>query len=259
MPNHSILLLVEDATDVRIVSWLLEAAGYPLERIKIQALGSLIEVERFLHGLPAPLANSCAFLAEIDAKSVPEAVEIARQQLHEPPVEIFCAVPELEAWLFADDNAALEGASSDWAREVIKALPLPEEIPAPKAMAKLIFGNSIDSCNFLRNVDADRASARSSSLRQFLTGTSKLLEMPREPILEKLSRSISRDIFAGLISEVVPSDTIIWRTANGDLFTAAELRQHIEEGTEIGRQYSSDVLRVARDFLKSQAKRGVSK
>lgn len=49
--------------------------------------------------------------------------------------------------------------------------------------------------------------------------------------------------------------TVIWRTANGESFTADEVRKQIEEGTDIGQQYASDVLRVARDFLKRMANR----
>lgn len=49
---------------------------------------------------------------------------------------------------------------------------------------------------------------------------------------------------------------MIWKTAQGESFTAKELRKEVEHGTEIGQQYASDVLRVARDFLKTMANIG---
>ena len=82
-----------------------------------------------------------------------------------------------------------------------------------------------------------------------------MLSMQPTPALESVSRNISRDVFAGLMREIMPADTVMWRTATGDSFTAKELCQHIEQGTEIGQQYSSDVLRVVRDFLKRKANR----
>jgi hypothetical protein len=62
-------------------------------------------------------------------------------------------------------------------------------------------------------------------------------------------------VFAGLVDEVVPSDTILWKTSQGRTLTAEEISHEIESGSEIGLQYASDVLRVSRDFLKSMAKR----
>lgn len=93
-------------------------------------------------------------------------------------------------------------------------------------------------------------------MRYFLTGIERLLTTESKIISETIGRNISLDIFAGLIHEVVPANTVIWKTAQGKLFTAKELRKQIEDGTEIGQQYASDVLRVARDFLKTMAKKG---
>lgn len=68
--------------------------------------------------------------------------------------------------------------------------------------------------------------------------------------------NIKREVFAGLVREVVPATTILWRTSEGYSFTAKQLLEEIENGSEIGRQYAADLLRVARDFLKRQALRG---
>jgi hypothetical protein len=51
----------------------------------------------------------------------------------------------------------------------------------------------------------------------------------------------------------VPADTIVFRTANNDTYTAAQLITELEQSTELGHSYGSDMLRVCRDFIKRQA------
>jgi hypothetical protein len=85
-------------------------------------------------------------------------------------------------------------------------------------------------------------------------GVGRLIGIEKESIVESVGRSMSRDALAGLISEIVPSDTVVWRTTSGE-YTAAELRQHIESGTEVGRRYAMDLLRISRDLLMRKAAR----
>ncbi len=108
----------------------------------------------------------------------------------------------------------------------------------------------------MRHINIEHAAARSPSMRTFLVGLGKLLQIEEPSIVDSVGRSLNRDVLSGLISEVIPSDTIIWRTSTGE-YTAAELRQHIESGTEIGRRYAIDLLRVSRDFLMRKAARKV--
>jgi len=68
-------------------------------------------------------------------------------------------------------------------------------------------------------------------------------------------RTISRDAIAGLIREMMPADAIAWQTSDGDTYTAEEISREVEEGTEIGHQYARDIMRVAIDFLRRQARR----
>ena len=186
---------------------------------------------------------------------MPDARARAREQLGDLPIEVFCAVPATEAWLFADPHAVLANAiSTEEVRRIVQRLPLPEEIPDPKQLALQVFG-PMSRWRFLRHADLERAAVRSPSLRSFLDGMGRLLGIPREPGLEGASRSLGRDLIASLLREVSPKDAVIWRTLSGDEYTASELQRHIEEGDEIGRQYSSDLLRVARDFLRRTASR----
>jgi len=62
-----------------------------------------------------------------------------------------------------------------------------------------------------------------------------------------------RSAIASLLAEVIPSETIVWRC--GDTYTAAQLRQQVEDESPIGQQYASDLLRVSRDFLLRMANR----
>lgn len=254
MQDGSIQLIVENKNHIPIIYWILEAANYPLDKIEINAVAKS-NLKTFLQGLPPGITRSCAVLVNCDAASIPEALDKARRRLGYPFVRVFCAIPEVETWLFADEVTAQGNAKTQWGSEVLPTLPLPEDIKSPKSHAELAFGKTISSWEFVKDINVDRAEARSFSLRNFLQGLDRLLADQPTPHFESVSRNISRDVFAGLIGEIIPATTVIWKTATGELFTAEELRKQIEEGTEIGQQYASDVLRVARDFMKRKANR----
>ncbi|MEM9538456.1 MAG: DUF4276 family protein [Cyanobacteria bacterium P01_E01_bin.42] len=257
MQDGSIQLYVEAQKDVRLVSSLLLAAEYPLDRINFQVVKGIDKLKGFLSDLPEGIENSCAVLRNCRDTSVPDAVEKIKKKLGQPPVKVFCAIPEIEAWLFADEITAKKYAREQFGKEVIPTLPLPDKIQQPAVHAESVFGKfdkKRNSWSFLQYIDIKRASGRSPSLRYFLEGINQMFSVQPTSELRSVSRNISLDVFSGLIGEVIPSDTIIWKIANGDTFTALQLRQEIEQGTEIGQQYASDVLRVARDFLKRKAK-----
>lgn len=255
MQDGSIQLFVESQNAIQIVTWILEAAQYPVDKIKIDAITGRNNLKNYLKDLPPDIRESCAVIVNYNAKSVPDAIAGANNRLGNPPVKIFCALPEVEAWLFADEITARENIKNQWELELLPVMPLPEDMSTPKIHAEKAFGRNVNSWKFLKEINIDRASVRAPSLRHFLTGLDRMLAAQPTPELRSISRSISRDTFSGLIREVIPANTIIWRTATGDLFTADELRKQIEEGTEVGQQYASDVLRVARDFLKRKANR----
>jgi hypothetical protein len=104
-------------------------------------------------------------------------------------------------------------------------------------------------------MNVERASARSPSLRTFLIGLGDLLGVPMRVASESVGRSLSRNVLSSLLAEVLPSDTVVWRTTDGGVYTAGDLRHHMEQGDEIGQQYASDLLRVSRDFLRRAAGR----
>jgi hypothetical protein len=256
MHGETLLLLVEGTTDAEMVGWLLEAADYPRDRVHVMCMGGKRNIEALLKNIPSEEARRYAVLIDLDESGVADATEEARRRLGHPGVEVFCAVPEIEAWLFADDEAARANARGEAARMLLEHVPLPEAIPGPSTLARELFGPP-ERWEFLRGINIERAAARSPSLRAFLVGVGRLLDIEKEPIVESVGRSLSRDVLSGLISEIIPSDTVVWRTTTGE-YTAAELRQHIESGTEVGRRYAMDLLRVSRDYLMRKAARKAS-
>jgi hypothetical protein len=252
-PEDPVLLLVEGQSDVEIVRSLCDAANYPSERVRLIGMGGKRNIETLVKSIPAGEASRYAVLIDLDEVGVADAIASARRQLGHPAVEVFCAVPEIEAWLFADDRLARKHATSDDARRILEHIPLPEAIPRPRELARQLFGPP-KNWGFLRDIDLEYAAARSPSLRSFLVGLGRLLQLEREPIVESVGRTIDRDVIASLISEILPSDTVVWRTTSGE-YTAGELRQHIESGTEIGRRYAMDLLRISRDYLLRKAAR----
>ena len=56
--------------------------------------------------------------------------------------------------------------------------------------------------------------------------------------------------FINLLKEATSPDEIYWHTLDGKPLTAKDLINHIENNTEIGRQYISDSLRVLRDWFR---------
>jgi len=254
---EALALVVEGAADARIVEGVLAAAGFPVERVHIVVGLGRYGAARMAEEIAQGAQEHCAVLVDLDERSVPDAQARAREQLGAPPFDIFCAVPSIEAWLFADHEAAQAYASPDEdVQRIVRRLPLPEEIPDPKQLARYVFGPS-SKWGFIHQIDIGRAAARSPSLRIFLEGMGRLLGVPTPPLMEGVARHFSRDIIAGLVREV-PADTVVWRTLSGDEYTADELRRLIEEGDEVGRQYASDLLRISRDFLLRKANRPTS-
>lgn len=225
-------LLVEDEIAGEIAFTLLHRSGLPLEDLTIAVSG-----RSFDQG-PATPADQERLAALTDAEE--QAPEAARARvlaaLGARPAAVFVAVPNVALWLAADEDTARHLADFE-AR--LKGLRGDENVLLTLA-----------SC-----VEIDRAAARFPSLREFLIGMADLLGTGDALRFEEgAGGSLPRDVVAGLVREI-PEHEVAWRTASGTAFTSRELVAQIEAGTEIGRQYASDLLRVSRDFLRRRAKR----
>ncbi|HSG39397.1 MAG TPA: hypothetical protein VLE27_07140 [Thermoanaerobaculia bacterium] len=250
---EAVFLVVEGENDGRIVSRLLEAAGFPLDRVHLSVASGRYAVARELTELSELAPGRCAVVMDLDERSVADARARAREELDNPRAEVFCAVPAVEAWLFADDQSVLANAiPQEDVRRIVRRLPLPEEIPDPKQLALRVFGPA-PKWDFLRRIDIGRAMGRSPSLRVFLEGMGRLLGVPLEPLQQEFSRTLSRDVIASLLREISPADAVVFRTLDGRVFTADDLRRRIEEGDELGREFASDLFRISRDLLRRQA------
>lgn len=255
MAAPPILILVEGPSDVEIVVSLIHRAGLPVERFRVLAVGGRGD----LLGRQLEASLPQVVLVDQDDRSLPDAEASARARLGATFAgAVFCAVPEIEAWLLADEQLLLRRLSDDAeAMALLRRLPLPEEIPRPRELLKDLFGANSRRPQFLRpyiaEMDLARACARSPSLRRFLEGLATMVDARLSLSDEVYSRSLHRDVLSGLLGEV-SADTVMWRSVSGDTYTASELREQIEQGTDLGRQYAADLLRVARDLLKRSAR-----
>jgi hypothetical protein len=251
----AIFLVVEGENDGRIVRPLLEAAGFPLDRVRFSIVSGRYAATRELRELAKLALGRCAILVNLDERSVADARARAREELENPQAEVFCAIPAVEAWLFADPETVLANVlPQEDVRRIVGRLPLPEEIPDPKQLAMRVFG-PVPRWDFLRRIDLGMAMGRSPSLRVFLEGMGRLLQRSLEPLQQEFARTLSRDVIASLLREISPADSVVFRTLDGRVFTADELRRRIEEGDELGREYASDLFRISRDLLRRQAVR----
>lgn len=229
-----VYLFVEGPSDEDVVFTLLLRAGLPLDRLQIVIMNGreripvITAAERITH----------VALVDTDGDD-PEAV---RQRIFAAAgaglARVFCAVPSIEAWLAADEETA-RGLTRFESR-------LPRRPPEGARSVLTVLA----SC-----IDVDRAAARVPSLREFLVGMSEVLGGDLAVRFEaSAGRTMSREVIAGLVREV-PPDEIVWRTMEGTTFTSRQLVAEIEAGTELGRQFAADLLRVSRDFLKRKARR----
>lgn len=248
-------IYVEGEVDSVVVGHLLHAAKLS-KNVRIEVCDGKVAIARRIAKLEDSVDRKSIALVDADELSVADSRNFAEEQLGHPSIPVFCAVPNIEAWLFADDSLAASVAKNAHAARTLERTPLPESIPHPKQLASYVFQkNASDGgpYSFLSRVDISRATARSPSLRAFLTGVAEALGENVEFRLASFTRTVSRDAFSTLLREL-PSDTIAWKTMNGTAIRADELAKAISEGSEIGKQYVTEVLRIARDIVARRSK-----
>jgi hypothetical protein len=253
--KEKLLILVEADSDRIIVEDILRKVESVGERVGVIACGGKQNVaERFAflreHG------QRVAALVDADQVSVADSIELARIQLRAECGPVFCAVPTIEAWLFADPQVAKRYASSTLARQTAERLPLPELIPYPKYVARQIFRGraSVYPAGIASEIDLTVAAGRSPSFAAFLGGIFDELGIKSEIRAESLSASVSRDAISSIVREL-PASSLVWKTVDGKALNASDLAIEISEGTAVGMQYSTELLRVARDLIVRSARK----
>lgn len=166
------------------------------------------------------------------------------------------AIPTVDAWLFADSKALFQ-TLGDKADQLVGRMPLPEQIPYPKALRHALLRDSKKLQSIFDTIDIQVAGSRSPSLKYFLQHAYRLTGKPPVDFdgPSIVENQIDRALMRNLISEVYPSSAPLFRSASGHVFTGEQMMQEVIDGTDLGREYMSDVLRVARDFLARQAKK----
>ncbi|MFN0033954.1 MAG: DUF4276 family protein [Saprospiraceae bacterium] len=251
-----IKLYVEGATDARIVEKLLRAAGLPLDKVEIVPLrGKKDVLDKARKAITQDENEVVAVLVDSDETFVPDALEEVRRDLGDKQIEVFFAIPEIEAWLFADDVLAQKFARNESAKKALQSIASPEDILAPKEFANYIFGGIQRLIHSEEEINVSRAASRSPSLKYFLTRMAELLEVGDLFLQDAISYNLNLQLISNLLKETLNADTILYRTADGSQYTAQEMERSIAEGLPVGREYASDLLRVARDFLKRKANR----
>ncbi|WP_081253189.1 DUF4276 family protein [Pseudomonas yamanorum] len=248
-------IFVEGKTDAAIVKNILLALDpkiYPT----IEICNGKFDIANKIKGLKNSQDEKYIALIDADKPSVSDSREEAERQLGSPSIPVFCAVPTIEAWLFADDEIAEKIASSESALKKIGRMSLPESIPYPKYLASQLLGINkyTQNYDFLKDINILKGAARSPSLRAFLTGVYDALDFPSNLPIKSMSSTVSRDVFSTLLREL-PGSAVAWKTLSGDTYSAEDLAKNVEEGTDLGKQYVTELLRVARDLILRKAKK----
>lgn len=139
-------IVVEGRADVSIIENLILALQYQAEGIVVEAWGGKDEIKRRVKELEflEPQKDRLMILIDSDLPSIEDSRKHARYELGYPDVSVFCAVPTIEAWLFADKKLALTRAKDSAAKSVVERITSPESIPHPKRLARVLLGTRDD-------------------------------------------------------------------------------------------------------------------
>ena len=256
----NIKLYVEGIIDKIIVSNILKAANFPSEKIIIEVAEGKRNVIQFAKNNSRNLEEITAVLLDADTHHIPDALAQIRQHFEDNSIKVFCVIPSIEAWLFADD-VLIQKIAPEQHKKNIARLPQPEEITFPKEVFhRWIKSNKFTDLSaqydFLKEMHIFRAAARSASLHYFLKEMANMLEIEID-LRNRLDNvyEFPNQIIATLLKEVANEDTIMFRTLAGYNITAKELQKSVAENTQEGKEYASNLLKVARDIIRSQANR----
>ena len=262
--QKNIQLFVKGYDDKMIINAILRAANLPLDRIAISVSKGKSQVLEITKTISKTDNRYTVLFVDADELFISD----ANKKYYNTAVEYGCddvlfAIPEIESWFFADD-VLLAKLVSDKQIERLKMLPLPDAIPYPKAIANYVMPKNTGydgKYQFLEKMDIVRASARSASLKHFLLKIAELLELPL-PQLEQRSpeaSTVDLKIVTNLLKSVSNKDTIMLKTLSNHTYTAGDIEDSAKNGTDLAREYLSDLFIVARDFLKRKAEREMDK
>ncbi len=247
--KNKLILIVEGKSDKIIIESIFKAVGLSDKFVSVLISEGKHNMKDYLSNIPASNNTIVGILMDLDIINLPDAKNyIETKQEEYGDVEVFFAVPEIEAWLFADDELAIKNGKSKSAQIILERLPLPDEIPHPKQSAYNLLKN-YKSPHFLENINISKATARSSSLYNFLSRVGEILKTSIKELETPISKNLDRRVFINLLNEHIPSNKIIFKASDGSTYRVIDMIKHIKNETEVGKEYTSDLLRIARDLL----------
>ncbi|MGA1264787.1 MAG: hypothetical protein ACO331_12925, partial [Prochlorothrix sp.] len=122
---------VEGKSDKIIVERILTAAKVR-DEVVVESASGVHDLTKLATSLSNSTSHKHLILVDADLLSIFDSRQEAERKLKQPQVTVSCAVPTLEAWLFADDQLAIKSARSEHAAQILQRLPLPELIPYPR-------------------------------------------------------------------------------------------------------------------------------
>ena len=248
-------VFVEAKLDQEIVRAILSKISGSNQEFEVIAVNGSLDPRRSFDHLRRRIEHRGNSIAVYDQESGTIADHPGNNDLDSPDLEWCPAIPVVEAWLFADEDALLRSIPESL-HDVVTRLPSPESIPYPKVLRNHLLRGTKSIEKIFSILNLDRAAARSPSLGNFLRASQRRLNLELTFDSAKVtSRQIDREIIRTLISEVYPGTTTIFRAGSGESFSANQMLQEISGGTSIGLEYSTAILRTARDLLQRQAQK----
>lgn len=260
--DSQVLVVCEGRNDQRIISTILEKLGRERSAV-VELEGAALSPDRLTS--PAPPESRyrrggvlgaikrkaegyrgaiIVFDLEFGAPSQP-----APEFSHISNVWLAPAVPFVEAWILSDPT-------------VYSNVQRIGNIDSEDNFAQYIVSSGFRFYNqkqkdslsrraTLSLYDPGVAATFSPSLRSFI----RLFDRVAGNEAVELPFSIPGVVLSNLVQDYYPSKSVIYRTMEGGNFTGRQMAEEILKGTSIGRQYSSDLLRICRDLLARQAQK----
>lgn len=244
---------VEDETDATVVEALLARAGIANAKV-LSAKAHLTKTPEGLKRLnQLNLGRPLIVVHNQDSGLVGDAVASNNRA---SDIQFCPAIPTVDAWLFADTETFFQ-VVGEKAEQFVGRMPLPEQLPYPRFLKHAMLRDPDTLNRLLDQVNILVAGARSPSLKYFIQTSRQISDLPMLEFDEASNPAgqVSRGVLRNLISEVYPSNKPLFRAASGAVLTAEQMMQEITNGTALGREYGSDILRVARDLLARQAQK----
>ena len=155
---NKLFLYVQSDAHKNIVQSIFKAAKFPQSAYRLIVKQGKYKLLDIADLLPLKKGDTVAILIDLDIPSIPDAKKYIQKQYSESDVQIFCGVPEVESWIFADDLLVKRYAEHEHAKKILERLPLPDEVLHPKQTAYNIFRTS--DWDFLSEMNLTKATAR---------------------------------------------------------------------------------------------------